>query len=180
MTKLMSVVSVVQSAKLYGASLIGGCVHQSQPLPTHYNSTVVVGVFLGRGEIMEPNHGFLIWPPKYVCFVDPVDCRLVKIQSITPKQYSINANEDKMLSPSFASPGKRLEDEFMTAQAQYLQSLDLLLPFFVAKKVTPEDNLPKLISNFEAAFDKVKEDALLPFYKAMAAPFFDWLAKSKA
>ena len=172
----MTVVRVREQARLYVGPLLRNEGHHSVPLPVLQHGALAVCVMLSHAEILEPGGALSIWPPSYIALFNGSDQRVELIRSVSPRDFG---RADDALRPlGSVSASERMSDEHLTSLAQVLQGIDKLCEPF-ARGVSLADLVTTAEANvLKTSLNRVLEPPLLPYYAAVANPFFRWLGFS--
>jgi hypothetical protein len=170
----ISVVRLIQQARLYVLGALPTGIHQSYPVPVRDPKGIRLAFFYGHAEILKPGEGFQLWPPTYVALLHPETAKLQELRAIAPKDFGQRHAQDQPLGAYLTMP-ERMQAEFLTKQVRWYQAYDVLLPLFAARspRVPPEGK--QALAEFNELFPQVTEAPLLPYYQTVGKEFFAWL-----
>jgi hypothetical protein len=168
-----SVAHLRQQAALYAGGLFDRPWHQSLPIPTSRNQQLEIAFLYSHAEIVEPQQGMKIWPPRFIAYIAPATAKLELIRSVMPSTFELNHNPEQSLG-SWRSPAECLDDEFLTDLARFLQLFDQLLPHFAIRTPITSANIAESVEEFRKVYARIREGALLEYYAKLAPAFLEW------
>jgi hypothetical protein len=172
----LSVAQLTRHATIYLGQTLPEGLYQSMPLPAYAPHGLILAFFFGRGEAVNGESGYQVWPPRYVASFECATGRLERLASTTPAWFRRSDETGAPLGPGFAPPAK-MQDDYLAGFIRYAQTVDRLLPAFAARLPVP-DSLRADATDALAAFSSATEDPLRPYYEYVGSRFLRWLRRA--
>jgi hypothetical protein len=171
--ELRSIVDLVAIAARYPARALPAGHHPSYPAPVLGPDGLRVAFLYCRAEIVRPGEGLSLTAPSYVAFVDARTAMFEELRAVTPGELGLGHAEGEVLGTTRTQP-ERLDPALVTKELRLYQTYDLLLPSFAAGQAQVDLGVQAAAREHEALFAELAEAPLLPYYRAVAGPFFAW------
>jgi len=172
--KLLSVVKLIELARLYPAGALSSEFQQSYPIPVpHPNGLRLVFLFY-KARIVKSGEGLQVKPPTYMADLHADSGEFEQIKAIVPREFGQTHDEDEFIGTYLTLPERRLP-EFLTKEVRLFQSYDKLLAPFTENRTSLPMELKKFATEFKQLFPQVAEQPLRPYYQVVGKVFFDWL-----
>jgi hypothetical protein len=158
--------------KSYG---IHAGVAESLALPTKIGQKVHIVVLYYR-EGMRPGEE-IIYPPHHKITIDAATGKVVENRPVTPRDLGVSKD------PGAATEGFGL-DPAMTADAfwdfydRFINISPAVWEIFKTGETQLSDQDLEVIKEYNAIFLCIAKTPFLPYYKAVASDFFDWLSRA--
>lgn len=160
-------------ARQYVKATLPPLTQQSPPIPIGDEQDLRAAFLYFRGEVVDPERRYLVWPPSYVASFRMQDGKFEELLAVTPGSFQLDSDPDIPVGAGFA-PLDKMEPVYLREQARYYQSLDLLLPSF-AKRAEITDKLSPAAADATQALMKILEAPLHGFVERLGSSFFAWL-----
>lgn len=170
---MYSVAEVIRIAETYLRGSIPGASYRSLPIPSSASSELSLCFFIGRGEAINAELKYHIWPPQYLASFALRDGTFQELYAITPTDFSLPDDIEQPLGPGIAPPLKQT-DSYKAKFITYCQALDALLPAYARLTSISASSL-KAAANFEELLPQMGEQAIQKYVEAVGEPFFSWL-----
>ncbi|MES9941152.1 MAG: hypothetical protein ABW104_11400 [Candidatus Thiodiazotropha sp. 6PLUC2] len=131
--------------------------YMSLPMPVIGNNRLFLAFLVGRGEALNPELGYQIWPPSLLALFETERGQLHELRTITPNYFSIDHPPDHPMGKG-VSPPEKSTTEYLQNELHLFQSCDTLL-IAIAGKHTHQDELHR----FDELYKSLTEEALLPY-----------------
>lgn len=172
---LMPISKVIEQARLRPLMVMPHFTHQSFPIPVRGGRRGLQLHFLYcPAKIEDSQKGLTLWPPNYVAILDAFTGKMEEIRKLTPGELGPRHSPDQRLGYC-RTPGQMMEDEFLLKLATWFQTVDILLPLFVARSYglsADEQIEARKLSRLNA---ELMEPPLLAYYQALGREYFEWL-----
>ena len=168
--------SVARVAERYIGSLLPDGAHRSLPFPAGSDGQICYAFFFTHGRFTAGGEPYKIWAPRYTAYFEAKEGRFKRLQAIESARFG-GPREGPI--GSYYSPAERGADWYLSDLVGYYESLDLILPKFVAG-VRSWEGSESSARTFNCLFQKLAESAFAPFYQVVGASFFAWLAQIDA
>lgn len=177
MSDCKSVVHAVDAAQTYAVGTLQRGSYLSLPMPCRSEGGPSFRFLLGRGEVQDPDTGYVVWPPAYVATVDARTARFIELRAVGPNDFGQRTSAGGPIGPGVA-PALKLEPPYVEQLAVWYQAVDLLIPHFLGPAVSDEPR--EAITAFLDGFERLAEPALRPYYEHIGSHFFDWIVQGHA
>ncbi|MCU7890601.1 MAG: hypothetical protein KZQ78_02900 [Candidatus Thiodiazotropha sp. (ex Ustalcina ferruginea)] len=114
------------------------------PIPVVSNSKLFIGFLVGRGEVIDPEIGYQIWPPSLLALFDTDNGQFYELRAISPNLFAIN------------------DSAYLQNELHVFQCCDNVL----AAIQSQQDHQSEL-KRYDEYFRSLTEDALVPYYKKL-------------
>lgn len=171
--KLLSTTELVIRAIDKAGTAVPPMAHQSYPIPVRGGGGLRV-VFLYSVARPVYGQGTFMLAPSHRAVLDASDGALKEVGPITPRDLGVTDPAQRIF-PAVKMPPDLTAEQFEARQKQLFATYDKLLPLFAAG----HDPAAKDAASFEELFSQVSEPPLAPYYRAVGAEFFAWLAAAK-
>lgn len=170
---MKSISDIATLAGQYVKATLPPLTQQSPPIPIGDEQDLRAAFLYFRGEVVDPERRYLVWPPSYVASFRMQDGKFEELLAVTPGSFQLDSDPDIPLGAGFA-PLDKMEPGYLSELARYYQSLDALLPSF-AKRAEITDMLSPAAADATQALTKILEAPLHGFVKRLGSSFFAWL-----
>lgn len=172
-TKLLTTTELAVAAINKTGELVPPMAHQSYPIPVRGGGSLQV-VFLYCVARPVFGKGTVMLAPSHRAVLNASDGELKEVRPFSPQDAGVNDPPQKIF-PFWKMPPDLTTEQFAARQELLFATYDKLLPLFAERHdPTAED-----AASFDALFWQVSEGPLAPYYKAVGADFFAWLATAK-
>jgi hypothetical protein len=166
---------IVEQARIHPLQVMPPQTHQSYPFPTRgVRGGVQMVFFYCPAKILDPLAGLTLWPPTYVANLSAAAARFEELKAVNASDFGQRHSADKPLG-NCRTPGQALEGPFMSKLAKWYQAFDLILPCFAVRTYGLAVEQQRATRDFASLLPEIVEAPLMPYYKAAAGEFFDWL-----
>ncbi|MCU7802546.1 MAG: hypothetical protein KZQ96_05060 [Candidatus Thiodiazotropha sp. (ex Lucinoma borealis)] len=131
------------------------------PIPVVSNSKLFIGFLVGRGEVIDPEFGYQIWPPSLLALFDTDNGQFYELRPISPNLFSINDSADTPLGKGY-SPPEKSTTEYLQNELHVFQCCDNV----IAAIHSQQDHQSEL-KRYDEYFRSLTEDTLVPYYKKL-------------
>ncbi len=91
--KMASSAVITASARNHLSPTLPFCNYLSPPMVTKYNKKLCVLFLIGRGEVINPELGYQLWPPSLLAAFDAKSGSFLEIRSVRPADFSRKEDE---------------------------------------------------------------------------------------
>ncbi len=133
----------------------------SLPIPIMDHSMLFIGFLIGKGEVINPESGYHIWPPNLLALYSVSDGQFEELRALSPKDFSQNINPEQPLSEG-VSPPKKNSTEYIERQLKLFQSFDNLVNTILSSGDYKEE-----LKIYDKHFRDLAEPALIPYYRLL-------------
>jgi hypothetical protein len=161
-------------ARLRASGAVPDEARQSLPIPVRKSGGAQVLFFFCPAQL-SAREGLRVAPPDYLERIDPATGALVELRAVTPADFGQRHAPDEPLG-SVALAADLTPEQYVALRSQLFALYDRLLPAFAAgAERSPGDALRRDARELRAAFERLREEPLAPYYAAIGAEFFAWL-----
>lgn len=173
---LMTIMSLVDMARLHPGRALPAEYHQSHPIPISASDGLRVAFLYCEASVVTPGEGLQLKPPSYVAFLHAETALFEELRAITPRELNLQHAADTVIG-SYFTPFERMIPDFLTRQVRLYQAYDFLLGPFAAAETRVSPEVQKASAIFKTLFPQITEASLLPYYQAFGREFFGWLSR---
>lgn len=135
------------------------CGYVSPPVVAWYESALSLSFMLGRGEFVDADRGYMIWPPSLLAIYDVQNGGLIDLRSVAPKDFGRKDAPDAPLGKG-TLPVQKATAEYIGKLAKFFELSDQLL-----KAVCEGKESGTLRSDYNTALYAVNDQALHGYVK---------------
>ncbi len=147
----------------------------SLPMATMSEGRLQV-VVLYYKEISRPGKERKTYPPHHIMTLDPTTGEVIKFTECTPKDFGLDqrSNEPEI---GYGLDPKMSGAEFQSFKRRFQEISPAVWELFGSGRATLDMNAKVLTKEYHTIFLKIAKKPLIPYYKAVATDFFNWLDK---
>ena len=134
----------------------------SPPVVVISDSKLLIGFLIGRGEVLDVEIGYQIWPPSLMALFDTYDGHFDELRAISPKEFSLSDHPDKPLCKGL-SPAEKTSTEYLEKQLNLFQRCDGLIAAILSRR-----DYQKELKLYDKYFRSLAEEALVPYYRKLS------------
>lgn len=135
--------------------------YMSLPFPVVGENRLFLAYLVGRGEAVNPELGYQIWPPSLLALFDAGNGQFHELRAVSPDYFSIEQPADQPMGKGLSPPEKTGTD-YLQNELHLFQSCDSVINAIRMKQ--PYQNELK---SFDDNFRSLSEDVLLPYYQKL-------------
>ncbi len=144
------------------------------PIPTKIGQKVHITVFFYK-EGMRPGEE-IVYPPHHKITIGAATGNVIENTPVTPKDLGVPkaldaATEGYGLDPAMTS------DEFWNLVDRFFEISPIVWEIYKTGLTRPSNQELKVIREYNSIFRRIAKAPLLPYYKAVASNFLEWLSK---
>jgi hypothetical protein len=173
MADALAMANLYQLARMRASGAIPDEARQSLPIPVRAPGGVQVLFFFAPAQL-SAREGLRVAPPDYLERIDPVTGALVELRAVKPAEFGQRHAPNQPLGSVALGPDLAPE-QYVALRSDLFALFDRLLPAFAANEARPGDALRRDARELRAAFERLREEPLAPYYAAIGAEFFGWL-----
>ncbi|MET0091734.1 MAG: hypothetical protein ABW068_17260 [Candidatus Thiodiazotropha sp.] len=159
MTDLLPTAIVTASARnLIGPSLTFAN-YLSLPIPVVSDGVLFLAFLVGRGEAVNPELGYQIWPPKLIALFDIASGQFQELRAVTPNFFAIEQAADQAIGKGFAPPEKQ-SLSYLEKELKLFQSCDNLINSLVQGQPHEEH-----LKHYDDQYMQLCEEPLLAYFR---------------
>ncbi len=133
----------------------------SPPIPDLKGSTKRVCFLIGRGEVLDSDSGYWIWPPRLLAAFRCDNGRLAELRAVTPGEFGQDADPESPLAQGL-SPLEKADPAYLEKQLRLFEVCEDVLASS-SDATAPTDALESLAPRMADTADA----ALAPYLLAM-------------
>ncbi len=159
MTDLFPTAIITASARnLIGPSLTFAN-YMSQPIPVVIEGVLFLAFLVGRGEAVNPELGYQIWPPRLIALFDIASGQFHELRAVAPNFFAIEQAADQPMGKGFAPPEKQ-SASYLEKELKLFQSCDNLINSLVQGQPHEES-----LKQYDDRYMQICESPLLPYFR---------------
>ncbi|MEW8030171.1 MAG: hypothetical protein AB2792_00065 [Candidatus Thiodiazotropha sp.] len=135
--------------------------YMSLPIPVVGNNRLLIAFLVGRGEAVNPELGYQIWPPGLLALFDTGNGQFHELRTVTPGYFSVDQPADRPMGKG-VSPPEKTSVEYLKNELNLFQCCDNVITAIHAKQPHQSD-----LKRFDEFFRNLTEEALLPYYQRL-------------
>lgn len=176
-TGFMKTEQLVRVGYINSEGAAGDGMRQSLPIPHKAPNGLRVDFFFCPA-LARPQQPIVLYPPIFLTTLHADSGQLDMLRSVEPRNFGQAHGRDDPIG-TFGMPSGMTVDEFIEKRSTLYETYDVLLPAF-ARGVTPGDpKLKRAAQDYTTLFELLSEPPLLPYYRAVGAEFFAWVARMR-
>ena len=152
--KMTSSAVIAASARNHLSPTLPFCNYLSPPMVAKYNKKLCLLFLVGRGEIVDPELGYQIWPPSLLAAFEAKSGSFLEIRSVKPAYFGRKEDENVLMGLG-VSPSQRNEPTYLGELIKLFDSCDQFLD-----AIANESPLIDAVSNFRTALKNLIEPTL--------------------
>ena len=161
MSDQLSTSVVTASARNLIAPSLQFANYMSSPIPVVGENRLFIAFLVGRGEVVNPELGYQIWPPSLLALFNAENGQFHELRAVTPKYFSVDQPADQAMGKGL-SPPEKSSTEYLQNELHLFQCCDNVVTA-IGSKQPYKDALKK----FDNYFRALSDEALLPFYQKL-------------
>jgi len=146
---------------------------ESLPLATKSGSTVRI-VILYYKESMRPGEE-IMYPPHHIMIIDAESGKIVSFKPCSPSELGVNKSLD-VPEKGFGLEPQMNSTEFWRKTDHFLELSQIVWITFALGTI-PDSQTVAIIREYYSLFKQIAKKPLLPYYKAIAPDFLNWLSQ---
>ncbi len=159
MSDLFPTATITASARnLIGPSLTFAN-YMSLPIPVISNGVLFLAFLVGRGEAVNPELGYQIWPPKLLALFDIATGQFQELRAISPAFFDIDQAVDQPMGKGVSPPEKQ-STSYLERQLKLFQSCDHLISCLTQGQPHQDP-----LTQYDTEYMQLCEEALLPYFR---------------
>lgn len=131
----------------------------SQPILSIENSGLMAVFLIGRGEALNPDDGYWIFPPHLLAFFNIYNGDFEELRAISPKDFGLKDEIDKPLCAGVFPSDKETDAKYLSNQIKLHQSFDKLIVHSLEKTKYESE-----LEIYKRQFKKISEVGLMPYF----------------
>jgi hypothetical protein len=135
--------------------------YMSLPVPVVGDNRLFIAFLVGRGEAVNPELGYQIWPPSLLALFDGDNGRFHELRAVTPAYFSVDQTADQPMGEGLP-PATKMGTDYLQNELHLFQSCDNLMSA-IRNKQPYKDHLQQ----YDGYFRALSEDLLLPYYQKL-------------
>ncbi len=129
------------------------------PILTYSDSRPFLSFMIGKGEAIDAESGYVIWPPGLLAFFEVTDGHFAELRTVEPQDFQQRDNPNEALSKGL-SPLEKTEPDFLQKQISLCLACDKLIEVLYAHQ-----NHQPALEAYDAIMAQTLEKALFPYYR---------------
>ncbi|MET0051155.1 MAG: hypothetical protein ABW095_08755 [Candidatus Thiodiazotropha sp.] len=159
MTDLFPTAIITASARtLIGPSLTFAN-YMSLPIPVVSDGVLFLAFLVGRGEAVNPELGYQIWPPKLITLFDIGSGQFQELRAVSPSFFAIEQAADQPIGKGLAPPEKQ-SASYLEKELKLFQSCDNLINTLVQGQPHEE-----ALKQYDDQYIQMCEEPLLAYFR---------------
>ena len=131
--------------------------YMSSPMPVMGDNRLLIAFLVGRGEALNPELGYRIWPPSLLALFDAENGQFYELRAVTPAHFSIDQPADQPMGKGLSPPEKNTTD-YLQNELHLFQSCDEVLAAIRKKQPYQSD-----LERFDDLYRVATDESLLPY-----------------
>ncbi|MES9825566.1 MAG: hypothetical protein ABW127_14155 [Candidatus Thiodiazotropha endolucinida] len=161
MSDQLSTSVVTASARNLIAPSLQFANYMSLPIPAVGENRLFIAFLVGRGEAVNPEQGYQIWPPSLLALFYAENGQLHELRAVTPKYFSVDQSAEQAMGKGLSPPEKN-SMEYLQNELHLFQCADNVLTAIRTKQAHQND-----LKQFDDYYRALTEEALLPYYQRL-------------
>jgi hypothetical protein len=133
--------------------------YMSLPLPVFGEQRLLIAFFVGRGEALNPELGYQIWPPSLLALFESATGQFYELRAVNPTNFSVDQPADQPMGQGVSPPEKN-SMEYLQNELYLFQCCDAVIKCIRLKQPYESD-----LKRFDDVFMSLTESTLLPYYQ---------------
>ena len=133
--------------------------YMSLPIPVAGDKKLFFAYLVGRGEALNPELGYQIWPPSLLALFDAGNGQFHELRAVTPGYFSIDQAADQPMGKGLSPPEKNTTD-YLQNEIHLCQCCDNVMRAIRMKQPYKSD-----LQQYDSYFRSISDDVLLPYYQ---------------
>jgi hypothetical protein len=133
--------------------------YMSLPIPVISNGVLFLAYLVGRGEALNPELGYRIWPPKLLALFDITTGQFQELRAISPAFFAIEQVTDQPMGKGVSPPEKQ-STSYLEKQLKLFQSCDNLIACLTQGQAHQDP-----LKQYDEGYMQLCEEALLPYFR---------------
>ncbi|MEW8507104.1 MAG: hypothetical protein AB2598_10380 [Candidatus Thiodiazotropha sp.] len=135
--------------------------YMSLPIPAVGDNRLFCAYLVGKGEAVNPELGYQIWPPSLLALFDSGNGQFHELRAVSPAYFSLDHAVDQPLGKGLSPPEKSVTD-YLQNELHLFQCCDNVITAVRRKQLYKED-----LKRFDDYFRLLSDEALLPYYQKL-------------
>jgi hypothetical protein len=161
MTEQQSTSVVTASARRLISPSLSFANYMSLPIPVIGNNKLLLAFLVGRGEAVNQELLYQIWPPSLLALFDITNGQFHELRAVTPAYFSVEQPADQPMGKGL-SPAEKNTTEYLQDELNLFQCCDNVITALLTKQPHQND-----LKRFDEYFRNLTEETLLPYYKRL-------------
>jgi hypothetical protein len=135
--------------------------YMSLPIPVIGDNKLLLAFLVGRGEALDPELGYQMWPPSLLALFDACNGQFHELRAVTPGYFSVDQPADQPMGKG-VSPAEKTSVAYLQNELHLFQYCDNVMTAIRTKQPHQSD-----LKRFDEFFKNLTEEALLPYYQRL-------------
>ncbi|MCU7926902.1 MAG: hypothetical protein KZQ97_10740 [Candidatus Thiodiazotropha sp. (ex Dulcina madagascariensis)] len=135
--------------------------YMTLPIPVVSDAKLFFAFLVGRGEALNPEAGYQIWPPSLLALFDTDNGQFHELRAISPGYFSIDHPVDEPMGKGL-SPPEKSTTEYLQNELHLFQCCDNVITAIRSQQAHQD-----LFKRFDDYFRALTEEALIPYYQKL-------------
>ena len=135
--------------------------YMTPPMPVMGDSRLLVAFLAGRGEAVNPELGYQIWPPSLLVLFEAENARFHELRAVTPGYFSIDQPTDQPMGKGL-SPAEKSTTDYLQNELRLFQCCDEVLAAIIKKQPYQRD-----VERFDELCRASADELLLPYCRRL-------------
>ncbi|MBT3046311.1 MAG: hypothetical protein AB2728_11030 [Candidatus Thiodiazotropha sp.] len=135
--------------------------YMSPPIPVVGENRLFFAFLVGRGEAVNPELGYQIWPPSLLALFDGGTGQFHELRAVSPAYFSLEQAPDQPMGKGLSPPEKDATD-YLQNELHLFQCCDNVIAAIRTKQPYKD-----ALKEYDDYFRILGDQALLPFYQKL-------------
>ncbi|MES9832565.1 MAG: hypothetical protein ABW139_10005 [Candidatus Thiodiazotropha sp. DIVDIV] len=135
--------------------------YMSLPMPAVGDNRLFIAFLLGRGEALNPELGYQVWPPSLLALFEIENGQFHEIRAVTPAYFSIDQEADQPIGKGVSPPDKNTTD-YLQNELHLFQSCDALINALQTKQPYQKE-----LERFDDYVKALTDPPLIPYLQQL-------------
>ncbi|MET0068550.1 MAG: hypothetical protein ABW096_00820 [Candidatus Thiodiazotropha sp.] len=135
--------------------------YMSPPIPVVGGNRPLFAFLVGRGEAVNPELGYQIWPPSLLALFDSGSGQFHELRAVSPAYFSIEQAADQPMGKGLSPPEKDNTD-YLQNELHLFQSCDRVIAALGSRQPYQD-----ALERYDDHFRTLSDEALLPYYQKL-------------
>ncbi|MBT2990714.1 MAG: hypothetical protein KME48_10360 [Candidatus Thiodiazotropha sp. (ex Ctena orbiculata)] len=135
--------------------------YMSPPIPVVGENRLLFAFLVGRGEAVNPELGYQIWPPSLLALFDSMSGQFHELRAVSPAYFSIEQAADQPMGKGLSPPEKDSTD-YLQNELHLFQCCDRVIAAIGSRQPYKED-----LARYDDYFRILSDEVLLPYYQKL-------------
>ncbi|MCG8022592.1 hypothetical protein [Candidatus Thiodiazotropha sp. LNASS1] len=135
--------------------------YMSLPIPVIGDNKLLFAFLVGRGEAVNPELGYQIWPPSLLALFDATHGQFHELRAVTPAYFSLDQAVDQPMGKG-VPPSDKSTTDYLQNELNLFQCCDNVISAVNTKQAHQND-----LKRFDEYFRALSEESLLPYYQRL-------------